>query len=133
MASKEWPGSGSAKPASSEKWTTEELGSEVEMGLDSAPVTPSISGLRDFIHPSMWSNERFSWTNTTTVLIGQGEAMEFQVGEEEIRVEKEEEEEEEKRRFCGKEWRGNVTEFKIYLFKHFKFLNVDTKSAYLEI
>lgn len=42
----------------------------VEMGLDSEPVTPLISGLRRFIQPSMWSKERFSMTRTTTVLIG---------------------------------------------------------------
>lgn len=41
------------------------------MRLDSDPVTPLISGFRDFIHPNMWSKERFSWTKTTTVLMGE--------------------------------------------------------------
>lgn len=49
-----------------------EPGSEVERGFDSEPVTPLICGFKDFIQPSMWSNERFSWTRTTTVLIGNG-------------------------------------------------------------
>jgi hypothetical protein len=39
------------------------------MWLVSMPVTPSMSGFSDFIHPSMWSKERFSCTSTTTVLI----------------------------------------------------------------
>ena len=67
------------------------------MGLDSAPVTPSISGLRDFIHPSMWSNERFSWTKTTTVLMGEGEAIDSQVGEEMREYRRK------KKKFCGVE------------------------------
>jgi len=39
-------------------------------GFHSVLVTPSISGFSRFIHPSMWSKERFSITTTTTVLIG---------------------------------------------------------------
>lgn len=56
--------------ALSPKHTRGEFGSEVEMGLDSDPVTPSISGLRVFSQPNMLSNEWFSWTRTTTVLMG---------------------------------------------------------------
>lgn len=52
------------------KKTRGEFGSEVEIGLDSDPVTPLILGLRFLIHPSMWSKERFSMTKTTTVFIG---------------------------------------------------------------
>ncbi|KAJ6851563.1 non-specific phospholipase C4-like [Iris pallida] len=69
MAWMEWPGSGSTYSAVSVKRTSLEEGSAVDRGLDSWPVTPSISGLSDFIQPSMWSKDRFSWTSTTTVLM----------------------------------------------------------------
>jgi hypothetical protein len=43
----------------------------VDTGLHSSPVTPLINGLMDFfIHPSMWSKDRFSITKTTMVLMG---------------------------------------------------------------
>ena len=38
--------------------------------LNSAPLRPSMSGLRRLRYPTMWSKERFSITSTTIVLIG---------------------------------------------------------------
>lgn len=76
MAWNECPGSGSTKCDSSPNLTRLELGSVVLMGLDSDPSTPFISGFSFFIHPSMWSNDRFSITNTTTVFIGLAAAAE---------------------------------------------------------
>ncbi|GER55032.1 chlorovirus glycoprotein repeat domain-containing protein [Striga asiatica] len=70
MAWNEWPGSGSTKWDWSRKKIRDDFGSEVLIGLDSDPSTPLISGLKFFIQPSMWSNDRFSITRTTTVFIG---------------------------------------------------------------
>jgi len=65
----EWPGSGSTYSAPSPKRMALEDGSAASRWLISSPVTPSISGFSGFIHPSMWSNDRFSITTTTTVFI----------------------------------------------------------------
>jgi len=70
-SSKEWPGSGSMYSASLVTQMDFEAGSLVESGLHCVPSTPSMDGLiADFIHPMMWSKERFSRTRTTIVFIG---------------------------------------------------------------
>uniref|UniRef100_A0A0A9B061 Uncharacterized protein n=1 Tax=Arundo donax TaxID=35708 RepID=A0A0A9B061_ARUDO len=60
MACMEWPGSGSTYSERSLNRTAREEGLDASTWLASSPVTPSMSGFSDFIHPSMWSKERFS-------------------------------------------------------------------------